>query len=96
MRIDFDDMKDRFNRHNHGVSLARAKSIDWSLALVKVDDKREYGETRMIGYAPIGNSLYCVVYVDRGVVRRIISLRKANSREVTRYEKTQADQAEQG
>ncbi len=40
----------------------------------------------MIGYAPIGRRLYCVVFVDRGEVRRVISLRKANSREVRMYE----------
>ena len=39
----------------------------------------------MIGYAYIGLRLYCVVYTDRGDERRIISLRKANSREVKRY-----------
>jgi uncharacterized DUF497 family protein len=30
--------------------------------------------------------LYCVVYVDTKVSRRIISLRKANNREIDRYE----------
>lgn len=49
------------------------------------DQRSDYGEMRMIGYAPIGNRLYCVVFVDRGTVRRIISLRKANSREVRAY-----------
>lgn len=36
-----------------------------------------------IGY--IGLRLYVVVYVDRNGTRRIISLRKANSREEKRY-----------
>ncbi|MBF0429416.1 MAG: BrnT family toxin [Magnetococcales bacterium] len=48
--------------------------------------KINYGEERMIGYAPIDRRLYCVVFVDRGEVRRVISLRKANSREVRVYE----------
>ena len=39
----------------------------------------------MIGYALFGERLYCVVYVDREDARRIIRLRKANSREVIRY-----------
>jgi uncharacterized DUF497 family protein len=33
----------------------------------------------------VGVRLYCVVFVDRGDVRRIISLRKANRREEKRY-----------
>ena len=44
-----------------------------------------YGENRMIGYAPIAARVYCVVFVDRDDIRRIISLRKANSREVHHY-----------
>ncbi|PSF07813.1 BrnT family toxin [Marinobacter halophilus] len=39
----------------------------------------------MIGYGPIGNRVYCVVFTERGEVRRIISLRKANRREVRLY-----------
>ena len=39
----------------------------------------------MIGLAYIGLRLYLVVYVDRDEGRRIISLRKANRREVNRY-----------
>ena len=58
--------------------------------LCKPDTRRDYGEPRQIGYAIAGDCLYCVVFVDRPRVatteRRIISLRKANSREVKRYE----------
>ena len=39
----------------------------------------------MIGYAPISDRVYCVVYTDRDNERRIVSLRKANKREVKRY-----------
>ena len=49
------------------------------------DTRRDYGETRMIALCAIGERIYCVVYVDRENVRRIISLRKANYREVMGY-----------
>jgi uncharacterized DUF497 family protein len=39
----------------------------------------------MIGLVPEGNTLYCVAFVDRGEVRRIISLRLAERREVKKY-----------
>ena len=39
----------------------------------------------MIALCAIGERLYCVVYVDREDVRRIIGLRKANYREVMDY-----------
>ncbi|MBS0569200.1 MAG: BrnT family toxin [Proteobacteria bacterium] len=87
MRIDFDPVKDARNLDTHGVSLAEAEQIEWDELLALEDARRDYGEVRMIGYAPIGNRLYCVVFTDRAGRRRIISLRKANSREVRRYAK---------
>lgn len=85
MRIDFDPAKDASNTEKHGVSLAFAAELDWLDALVWVDDRHEYGETRMIALAPSSNVVYCVAFVDRDEVRRIISLRRANRREVKHY-----------
>lgn len=59
--------------------------IKWDTLLAKKDDRKDYGEKRMIGYALIDDRLYCVVFTDRGSERRIISLRKANQREVKYY-----------
>jgi uncharacterized DUF497 family protein len=49
------------------------------------DERFEYNEMRMIALAPNTEILYCVAFVDRGKVRRIISLRRANRREVKHY-----------
>jgi len=49
------------------------------------DERFEYNEMRMIALAPKTEILYCVAFVDRGKVRRIISLRRANRREVKHY-----------
>lgn len=73
------------NKEKHGVSLTDASRIDWDAALIWQDTRRDYGEVRMVALAPIDKRLYCVVYVDRGNKRRIISLRKANYREVIHY-----------
>lgn len=91
MRIEFDAEKDGANRENHGVSLGEAALLDWTAAFVKEDSRKDYGEKREIGYGPIGNRLYCVVFVRRHDVFRIISLRKANRREVQAYEAIQTD-----
>ncbi|EYC51719.1 hypothetical protein AZ34_11990 [Hylemonella gracilis str. Niagara R] len=85
MQIEFDPAKDAINQARHGLTLAEAGELDWETLVAKPDTRRDYGETRQIGYAVRGARLYCVVYVDRGEVRRIISLRKANSREVKSY-----------
>lgn len=86
MKVIFDAAKDAINMEKHGVSLTNATRIDWDMALTWQDTRRDYGETRMIALAPIDERLYCVVYVDRGNDRRIISLRKANQREFDFYE----------
>ena len=85
MPIEFDSTKDASNQEKHGLSLALALALDWEEALVGVDDRYEYGESRMIALAPDTGILYYVAFVDRDDVRRIISLRKANRREVKHY-----------
>lgn len=85
MRIDFDPEKDSRNVQKHGLSLALAVGLDWDAALAWIDDRQEYGEVRMIALAPKTGILYYVAFVDRGTVRRIISLRRANRREVKHY-----------
>jgi uncharacterized DUF497 family protein len=85
--IEFDPTKDEANRVKHGVSLMLAVELDWEAALVWVDGRFDYHETRMIALAPRTGVLYYVAFVDRGEVRRIISLRRANRREVKHYAK---------
>lgn len=86
MKLIFDPAKDTENKRKHGVSLAEAELMDWDAALIWQDTRHNYGEARMIALGAIGERLYCVVYVDRNDVRRIISLRKANQREFDDYE----------
>jgi len=85
MRIEFDSRKDGINQEKHGLSLAFAAELDWEAALVWIDDRFSYGERRMIALAPKVEILYYVAFVDRSSTRRIISLRRANRREVRHY-----------
>lgn len=85
MRIEFDPAKDQANLAKHEVSLALAAELDWEAALVWVDERFDYGESRMIALAPKKATLYYVAFVERGGVRRPISLRRANRREVKHY-----------
>lgn len=85
MQIEFDPAKDAANREKHGVSLVLAGELDWEAALVWVDERFEYNEIRMIALAPRTGILYYVAFVNRGEARRIISLRRANRREVKHY-----------
>lgn len=85
MKVTFDPAKEAANRDKHGVSLTRAVELEWDTALTWPDLRHDYGEARQCGIGYIGLRLYAVTFVDRAEGRRIISLRKANRREVNRY-----------
>ena len=44
-----------------------------------------YGEERVFALGYIGNRLHAVAYAERGEVTRIISMRKAERKEMNRY-----------
>lgn len=87
MEIEFDPNKDRLNIKNHNISLEQANLLEWETLWANRDDRFDYGEVRMVGYVYLGMRLMCVVYTDRGNLRRIISLRKATKREIRNYAK---------
>ncbi|MYZ44204.1 BrnT family toxin [Schauerella aestuarii] len=88
MDITFDPAKNNANAEKHGVALTDIASFEWDTAVIAADTRKQYGENRMVALGYIGDRLYYAVYVDRNDQRRIISLRKANSREVKRYAET--------
>jgi uncharacterized DUF497 family protein len=63
MQIEFDPAKDAANQSKHGVSLALAGELDWDAALVWLDDRFQYDETRMIALARKAETLYYVAFV---------------------------------
>jgi uncharacterized DUF497 family protein len=54
--------------------------------LIKKDTRWDYGEERYQLLGSIDQRVFSVVYTLRGSTIRIISARKANQREVNRYE----------
>ena len=85
MEITYDPAKDAANVEKHGVSLALAAELEWDSALVWPDTRQHYGEARQSALALLGPRVYFVAFVDRADGRRVISLRKANPREVRDY-----------
>ena len=88
LKITFDPAKDEANVAKHGVSLALAAQCEWDTAVIWPDARMEYGESRLACRGYVGMRLYAIVFVDRSDERRVISLRKANRREVQRYAQT--------
>ena len=92
MDIVFDPAKDAANQAKHGAALSDALGFEWEGALIWPDTRQDYGEQRMVALGYIGLRTMALVFVDRPpeqpTERCIISLRKANSREVKRYAET--------
>jgi len=84
--IEWDEPKRLANRKKHGVDFAAAQDFDWETALVAQDKRFDYGEVRFQALGLIGSRLHMLVYTERAAGFRIISLRRANDREVTSYE----------
>ncbi|VVD78771.1 BrnT family toxin [Pandoraea fibrosis] len=86
MDIEFDPAKDQANRDKHGLSLALAEAFELDAALIEIDDRRDYNEERFVALGLIGDRVHVMVFTVRGEAIRVISLRKANRREVQRYD----------
>jgi len=85
VRYEWDDTKRKVNLARHGIDFAAIKSFEWEDATIFEDQRKDYNEKRMVAYGYIKGRLVAVVYTERKTTSRIISLRKANSREVKRY-----------
>lgn len=85
MSYEFDPTKDESNLDKHGVSLADASGFEWETAVVREDVRKPYPELRFEAKGLIGERLYVMVYCLRADTVRVISLRKANLREVNSY-----------
>lgn len=85
--MDKDPKKERRNIAERGLSLDLAEQLDWATALIWEDKRNDYGERRYCVLGLIEDRLHSVVFTPRNGKPRVISLRKANQREVNRYEK---------
>lgn len=85
MQISFDPAKSERNAAERGLPFELAGQFDFETALTGQDRRRDYGEARYVAIGWIGERLHvlCFTEVDDGI--RVISLRKANDREVKRY-----------
>lgn len=85
MIITFDPAKNATHLAKHGLPLSAAVDMNMEAALVRVDDRTDYGETRYVALGPLNGRLCVLVFTVREQTIRVISLRKANSREVKRH-----------
>ena len=93
MRFEWDEAKRKSNIAKHGIDFRDISEMFSSLMLVGADSRKDYGETRKIGFGFIRGRLMVVAFTEREPNSiRIISTRKANTREEAYYQEAVADE----
>src|SRR3546814_2135197 len=86
MEIEFDPVKSDANSQNRGLPFIAVEQFDFETALFSTDNRHNYGEIRIRALGRIKGRLHALVFTETALGIRIISLRKANTREVKRNE----------
>lgn len=85
MAFEWDEQKRDSNLAKHGVDFRDIPALFDGDVLTIIDEREDYGETRISCLGEIEGRVYAVAYTWRGGNRRIISARKANERETRKY-----------
>jgi uncharacterized DUF497 family protein len=85
MSFEWDEAKRQINLRDHDVDFIDVFPLFDGETVERVDDRFDYGETRIRCLGEINGRVYVVVYTWRSENRRIISARKANAREQREY-----------
>lgn len=88
MRITFDALKRERNLKDRGLDFRRADAVFDSISVTVNDPRRDYGEPRHITFGRLDDQIVVIVWTPRGGARRIISMRKANGREIKKIGKS--------
>lgn len=86
MKIEYDEAKSEKNIAERGISFDAIREFMFATALVSQDTRKDYGEARYNALGLIGLRVHFLTFTIRGDSIRPISLRKANKREIKRYE----------
>ena len=87
INFEWHDEKNILNFQKHGFSFSEATEMFNDLMIVNLDDIKEYGGKRYIGLVTIKSIVAVIVYTKRNNDSvRVISVRKANKREKTKFE----------
>ena len=86
MKVSYDPGKNARNIAERGLSFERAADLDWERASITEDDRRVYPERRFVVLGNLDGRLHVLCFTPTADGIRVISFRKANKREMRRYE----------
>lgn len=87
MRLIYDPSKNDRNIRERGLSFEEVLEFDLPNAVIKIDSRKDYGETRYVATGYLGLRLHVLCYAETLSGLRVISFRKANDRERKKHEK---------
>lgn len=85
MLIEFDSFKRDETLKWRGLDFADACEVFSAPHIQQLDQRKDYGENRYIVFGMLKQEYVVMVYTNRGENRRIISMRKANEREISKH-----------
>lgn len=85
MRITFDPAKREWTLRERSLDFEDAATVFAGPTLEDPDERRDYGELRMVTVGLLRGRMVIVIWTPRGDARHVISMRKANEREKARY-----------
>lgn len=85
MAITYDPAKRDQTLRERGLDFEDAAEVFAGRVYQQQDDRRDYGEIRLITVGLLRGRMVVVVWTPRGTDRHVISMRKANEREKARY-----------
>jgi uncharacterized DUF497 family protein len=85
MEFEWDDQKNKINIEKHGIDFNFAKEVFSVVWISKPDNRKDYGEERLIALGLLGEFVLVIVYTLRGEKIRLISTRLANAEERSIY-----------
>ena len=86
MKITYDPNKRKKTLEERGLDFDDAIVVFEGEAYTFEDDRKNYGERRMIAVGYLAGRMVIVGYVERDETRHIFSMRKANERETKKYQ----------
>ena len=84
--IEFDNTKREITLFIRALDMARANEVFDKSHLDQIDVRKDYGEARIRTFGYLDKRPVFIVWTYRGNIRRIISMRRANEREIQKYE----------
>jgi uncharacterized protein len=87
MIIEFDTVKREKTLLERGLDFADSDKVFAGLHFIARDNRFDYGEERFITVGLLDGRIVVIVWTPRNDARRIISMRYANDREISRYKK---------